>query len=90
MCDQSMPQTEMPGMDMAGMKMPMADAHHEDSVPRMDCLGHIAFCAFCLVMPPSAMVADDKNAVFSYPMPALAHPLRDARPAPASPPPRLA
>lgn len=97
MCDQSIPQQQVTSMQMAGMSMPASpislpavDGQHSKTASPMDCLGHIAFCAFCLIVPPLAAIAEARSTAYSYPAPSLAHPLQDARPAPASPPPRFA
>ncbi|UFS81745.1 hypothetical protein LPB79_26150 [Rhizobium sp. T136] len=50
---------------------------------------HMPFCSACLVIPPSSVVAAAGKQVFSYPAPGPAHAMRDARPAPLAPPPRL-
>jgi hypothetical protein len=61
-----------------------------DSTPCDGAMGHASFCPACLVLPGAVAIDGSRALTFSYPAPGLVKPLRDARPAPASPPPRLA
>jgi hypothetical protein len=61
-----------------------------NSTPCDGAMGHASFCPACLVLPAAVAIDGGRAIAFSYPAPGLVKPLRDARPAPASPPPRLA
>ncbi|WP_244919740.1 hypothetical protein [Rhizobium grahamii] len=50
---------------------------------------HMPFCSACLVVPPPMVFAAAGKHVFSYPAPGPADAMRDARPQPLAPPPRL-
>ncbi|XAZ24216.1 hypothetical protein LVY75_13425 [Sinorhizobium sp. B11] len=79
------------GMDMGGMmsKSDMAAKNNSAKDPCATGAAHMPLCAACMVMPPAYFIADDGKAAFAYPAPALDRALRDNRPAPQAPPPRL-
>lgn len=81
----------MSDMAQMGSHRAMAASHSSgESMPCGGAMGHASFCPACLVMPEVVAVDSGKAAAFSYPAPGLVKRLRDARPAPVSPPPRLA
>jgi len=76
----------MSGMDMGEKAKSPAPQQDPCSANGMV---HMPFCSACLVVPPSMTFAATGKQVFSYPAPGPAHAMRDARPAPLPPPPRL-
>ncbi len=78
---------------MDGMSgMDMHDSAHAGGHKSNPCSGdmaHVSFCAACLIVPPSVTIDSGRQLAFAYPAPAISSPLRDNRPAPAAPPPRL-
>jgi hypothetical protein len=79
------------GMDMGGMmsKSAMAAKNKSAKDPCDTGAAHMPLCAACMVVPPGDFIADGGKAVFAYPAPAPDRALRDNRPAPQAPPPRV-
>ncbi|OWV84979.1 hypothetical protein ATY81_11685 [Rhizobium sp. R72] len=77
----------MSGMDMGEKAKSPAPQQDPCSAAGMV---HMPFCSTCLVVPPPMAFGEAGKQAFSYPAPGAAHAMRDARPAPLAPPPRLA
>ncbi|XUM48222.1 hypothetical protein NBG89_02065 [Rhizobium sp. YTU87027] len=77
----------MSGMDMGEKAESPAPQQDPCSAAGMV---HMPFCSACLVVPPPMVFGEAGKQAFSYPAPGAAHAMRDARPAPLAPPPRLA
>ena len=95
-CDSAVPMSaemaQSPVMEgMSGMSMhgDGGSAGHRSN-PCAGDMAHVAFCAACLILPPSIAIDTDRPLAFSYPTPGLSDPLHDNRPVPLAPPPRLA
>jgi hypothetical protein len=81
----SVPHHHTDGMDMPDMTA-------KDNSVKDPCAtgaAHMPLCAACMVLTPSDLVAHGGRHVFAYPAPALDRALRDNRPAPQAPPPRV-
>lgn len=73
-----------------GMEMPeMAAKDNSAKDPCTTGAAHMPLCAACMVLPPTDLISDSGKPIFAYPSPAPDRALRDNRPAPQAPPPRL-
>ncbi|TCS06775.1 MULTISPECIES: hypothetical protein [unclassified Rhizobium] len=70
----------------------MADVASKGDAAKDPCstgVAHMPLCNACMVLPADVPIADGGKHVFAYPSPAPDRALRENRPAPQAPPPRV-